>query len=31
VRYTDRIWRAIEEEVRESIGLETKSLARARA
>jgi NitT/TauT family transport system ATP-binding protein len=31
VRYTDRIWRAIEEEVRESIGLEVQSLARNRA
>lgn len=30
VRYTDRIWRAIEEEVRESIGLEVQSLARTR-
>jgi NitT/TauT family transport system ATP-binding protein len=27
VRYTDLIWRAIEEEVRESIGQETRSLA----
>jgi ABC-type nitrate/sulfonate/bicarbonate transport system ATPase subunit len=27
VRYTDQIWRAIEEEVRESIGRETRSLA----
>ena len=31
VRYTDRIWRAIEEEVRESIGLEVQNLARAKA
>lgn len=30
VRYTDRIWRAIEEEVRESIGLEVQNLARAK-
>ena len=31
VRYTDQIWRAIEEEVRESIGREARDIAASHA